>query len=77
MISRLARISHSEILEIANVQPHLPTESDMSATSNTRRTRQDKQTVRIPFRTVSECEGLLVAYTACSMLNLPTPDCNR
>lgn len=45
--------------------------------TNTLRTRQDKPTVRIPVRTVSECEGLLVAYTAASKLGLPTPDCNR
>lgn len=49
----------------------------LNSTNATRRTRQDKPTVRIPFRTVSECEGLLVAYTACQNLGLPTPDCNR
>lgn len=49
----------------------------MNTTPISRRARQDKQTVRIAFRTVSECQGLMVAYTACSNLGLPTPDCNR
>lgn len=41
------------------------------------RRRQEKPTVRIVVRTVSECEGLLVAYTAASNFGLPTPNCDR
>lgn len=46
-------------------------------TTDTKRRRQDKPTIRIPYRTVDECAGLVAAFHGALELGLPTPDFNR
>lgn len=45
----------------------------MSDARNTRRTRQDKPTIRIPVRTMDECAGRAAAYHGMLELGLPIP----
>jgi hypothetical protein len=45
--------------------------------ASTRRTRQDKPTVRIERRTLDECAARYAAWSAAQQLDLPAPDLNR